>query len=434
MKKGLFIVLIAGLFLFRLFYGLGSEFWLEDEKQIYLIGLKSFTTHTWPYYGPDIVYTSSQIPGALQGLLISIPLTLLPIPESPIIFLNILSFIALAFFAFYITKRFPGFPKWLVWVFILTTPWIMRFGPRVVNPSYVLPFSILFFVSFFEVIALFSKPLLKKGLSFLFMGIATTSIMQLHLSWPLLVPFIIYAFCTNLKPSLSKLFKYLLYFLSGIIVGALTLFPTLLKFGLHGGGDAQSNIVFTPDNYKNLFIVLTRYLSFAAYEIPYMLNGGNMTGWTDFIKAVKWESPFVIFLLIFGLAQVGFFILSFFLKNENEGWNKIKWLNVFTWLWIFFVFFFSIEGPSSHAFYIMLPLPFLYSFYCYQPLLKKKKIWITLLKTAAICGLFFHFGLAIYNYPLNSLYKNRALVQSAIDKKDYTIFGYRRPVKNGQGY
>jgi hypothetical protein len=52
------------LFLFRLAFGLTSEFWFEDEKQVYLIGLKSFATHTWPYFGPDVT-SQIQIPGAL---------------------------------------------------------------------------------------------------------------------------------------------------------------------------------------------------------------------------------------------------------------------------------------------------------------------------------------------------------------------------------
>lgn len=41
-------------YLFRLGFGLCMPFWSLDEEQTYLIGLKCYTTHTWPYYGPDV--------------------------------------------------------------------------------------------------------------------------------------------------------------------------------------------------------------------------------------------------------------------------------------------------------------------------------------------------------------------------------------------
>ncbi len=106
MKPKYFYLLVCFLFIFRIGYGLCSEFWFADELQIYLIGLKSYTTQSWPFYGPDIVYTNTQIPGALQGLLISLPLNLFRIPESPGIFLNILSFFSLSFLAYFISYTY----------------------------------------------------------------------------------------------------------------------------------------------------------------------------------------------------------------------------------------------------------------------------------------------------------------------------------------
>ena len=85
--KKYLIVLIIALCVLRIVCGIVSEFWAEDEQQIYLIGLKSYTTGTWPFYGPDVVYTKTQIPGALQGLLVSVAFYILPIPEAPAIFL-----------------------------------------------------------------------------------------------------------------------------------------------------------------------------------------------------------------------------------------------------------------------------------------------------------------------------------------------------------
>ena len=107
-RKLSFCILLSCIFLFRVLYGLSSEFWSVDEVQVYLLGLKYYSTNLWPYYGPDVVYTNSQISGALQALLVGLPLNLFSEPESPIIFLNIISFLALYYFGSYssITFRF----------------------------------------------------------------------------------------------------------------------------------------------------------------------------------------------------------------------------------------------------------------------------------------------------------------------------------------
>src|SRR5260370_39041961 len=100
------ILLFAG----RLLFGLSSKFFAEDESQIFLIGLRHYATGVWPYFGPDIVWTHSEIPGALQGLLISLPLQIATVPESPVVLLNLLSFVALSDLAWYIGKSMPTRP------------------------------------------------------------------------------------------------------------------------------------------------------------------------------------------------------------------------------------------------------------------------------------------------------------------------------------
>src|SRR5205823_2954449 len=96
-------VLVAGIIVFRFLYSITNEFWakVDDVLQIYLIGLKSFTTHSHPYFGADLVYNQSQIPGALQGYLVLAGWYLWRIPEAPYILLNILLALSLGFLAWY---------------------------------------------------------------------------------------------------------------------------------------------------------------------------------------------------------------------------------------------------------------------------------------------------------------------------------------------
>ena len=431
-KKYLVIIIIA-LCIFRLMYGVVSEFWAEDERQIYLIGLKSYTTSTWPYYGPDVVYTQTQIPGALQGLLVSLPLYLLPIPEAPSLFLGLMSLAVLGYFAHYLTKRFSDFPQWMIWILTFTTPWMMQFSTRVVNPSYVLIFSIPFFICFIEIMDFFKESLVKKGLAFFVLGLSITAIMQIHLSWVLLLPFAGFAFLNQLKNDKSKLMKYAVFFTIGALIGIATLIPTILHQDAGGAGKVSSNLVFKADNILNAPGILTKYLSFAAYEINYMM-GGNTKERLEFVYNHIWVAPFAAYLYIFGFAQVALFLIAAFQKNEDVSWIKIRWTILGSYLLVFASFFFSIKGPSPHTFIMLFPLSFIFSFYCYRWLFSKHKIWSKLFMAAVFSGIILQIALGIESYQKKSVYLNRDKAQQAIDQKDYKILGNRRADDWGYGY
>ena len=190
---------LTALFGFRLLFGLSGQLFTEDETQIYLLGLQVFASGQWPYFGPDVVWTETQIPGALQPLLVGLPFFIVPIPEAPYLLLNALSMAALALFAWYLSARLTEQPRWLVWGWLFTLPWTLQLSTHIINPSYVLPASVIFFVSFMEAwpplrIDRVSVPLAHAG-----MGAALGWVMQLHMSWPLLLPFIAVAFLARAR-------------------------------------------------------------------------------------------------------------------------------------------------------------------------------------------------------------------------------------------
>src|SRR5438477_457391 len=143
-------LLLAALFAFRLWFGLSREFFFEDETQIFLIGFRYYATGEWPYFGPDVVWTKSEIPGALQGVLVGLPLRAAPYPESPYVALAILSFGALCLFAWYVGAHHPDVPRWLIWGWLFTIPWTIQFSLHLINTSYILPAALVFFVGVFE--------------------------------------------------------------------------------------------------------------------------------------------------------------------------------------------------------------------------------------------------------------------------------------------
>ena len=154
------------------------------------MGLRHYATGAWPYFGPDVVWTKSEIPGALQALLVGVPLQIVPLPEAPFVLLNLLSMAALAAFAWYITRAPSARCRsWLVWGWLMTLPWTLEFSTHIINPSYV-P----------RARARVLHRLLRGGPGFRLrklppsggvwlMGRGVSWVLQIHMSWPLLLPY-----------------------------------------------------------------------------------------------------------------------------------------------------------------------------------------------------------------------------------------------------
>ncbi len=425
------IFLIA--FLARLGYGLCSPFWGTDEKQVYLLGLKYYTTGDFPYYGPDVVYTQSQIPGALQGLLVGLPFHLLPIPEAPFILLNLLSTAALMLFAYYLHKRIPSLSSWLIYGWLMTAPWTLNYSTHIVNPSYVLPAAILFFIAVFERLIFYHRPLIRPHYAFAMMGFSLLWIMQLHLSFVLLIPYIGMCFYFNSRSKGSRylrskiFFKNVLYFIGGAAISGSLLMPTYLQYGMiNGTGSIEANVVINLQNLKELTTIITRFFSFASYETSVFI-GYNLDSRLQFLQQYPLFAPFIAVLTLVGFLQVAYLVVSFFLNSalQSAEGKRVKWLTFFSIGMLYGSFIFSIKGPSPHTFYILLPVSMLYAFFCWQTLWAKP-FWRKVAIFVLIFGFCFHLHLAHNHFKHHSLYKNRTLPQKAITLKNYKILGSRR--------
>ena len=396
-----------------------------------MIGLKYYTTGEWPFFGPDVVYTQSQIPGALQGLLVGLPFFLFSAPEAPFILLNILSFFSLCLLGTYITKKAPGIPPWIIWGFLFLNPWSMNYSTHIVNPSYVLFGSVLFFVAFFESLPALKANLFSSKTAFFLMGFSILWIMQLHLSWPLLIPFTGISFIHHAKSGREarqyKIFFQLMgWYLMGCLLMAGTLIPTYLVHDFSSSAKSLGqNVVFDLSNVNNFFTILARYLSFACYEIVRFI-GSNTEIRLEFFKATWWTSPFTLFVLVWGLIQPFLLLFIPFSKwaPRSKHWIMIRNLNLFMFFIIFLSFFFSIKGPSSHAYYIGFPLVNVYAIWLWGGL--KKRWFLRVTKLGFLSILIFYVTLLSYRLPRQSLYKDRERVVQALETKNYSYLGLRR--------
>ncbi len=182
------VAFLAVAFVLRLAFGLAFDFWGDDEFQIYLIGLKFYTTGAWPLYGPDVVYTETRLPGGMQGLLVGGPFWIAPWPEAPYVLLNVLSLGALALLAWYIGRRLPDIPRWFLWTWVFFSPWTLDISAHIINTSYAILGAIVFFVSAFELVPGLRVGAVPRALAFVGLGFGLLWVAQFHLSAAILVP------------------------------------------------------------------------------------------------------------------------------------------------------------------------------------------------------------------------------------------------------
>ncbi len=428
-RRLIFSGLLLLAFLFRLGFGLCSQFLDADTKQIYLLGLKFYTTGAWPYFGPDVTATI-QIPGALQGLVVGLPFFLLPLPEAPYILLNLLSFASLCFFAWYCSKRLPQIPRWFVWCWLLSAPWTLNLSTHIYNPSYVLPGAILFFVGAIETYPFLSRGLIPQSWANFMMGFALFWIMQFHLSWVVLIPYAALSFFLQFRKPDRKVLASIMAFACGAILSGSFLIPTFINYGFAAGlGNTNESVGFNSENLlRHLNIVegvLGRFLSFASFELPRFI-GVNTAARLAFMRQNLWLSPIVVFLTLVGILQcVAMLVLWFRKSHSQKDWKAVKYFTLATVILLYLVFLFSMKSPLSHTFYLTFPVAMLYSLYCWNEFLKQKR-WQTFAKIFIAGGLIFDVGLAVSNFQQVSIYRERARVEAAIKVKDYRLVGERR--------
>jgi hypothetical protein len=276
-----------------------------------------------------------------------------------------------------------------------------------------------------------TKNLIAPRWANLLMGSALGWVMQFHMSWVILLPFVAASFYYQYRASRKNVVRSMMWFACGAALTGSVLLPTYLKYGLSAGaGKTDEAVVFNATNLlKHLNPVegvLGRFLSFASFELPRFI-GNNSATRLAFIERNWWLLPFILFLGLIGLLQpVALIALWFKRRHAQEAdWRAMKRLTLATLILLYVSFIFSLRAPHSHTFYVTLPIAMLYSLYCWSEFLKQAR-WRKFALVFVVCGLIFHAGLMLDNFRRKSMYLNRSLPASAIDAKDYRILGERR--------
>jgi hypothetical protein len=389
------------------------------------MGLRYHATGHWPYFGPDVVWTRSEIPGALQSLLVGLPMRVAPVPESPFVLLNILSMAALAGFAWYVTRRLPDLPRWLVWGWLLTLPWTLEFSTHVINPSYVLAPALLFFVGFFEAVPVFRLGVVRPATAFFMMGVAVPWVLQVHMSWPLLLPYIGLALLSRWSDGLRAVVWSTVATAGGLLVFGIFLVPTILDYGWEtGGGGTARNLHLHWVNPWIAVTTLARFFSFASFEIARFIAPDTGKRLMLFLRHL-WLLPLALVVWVIGIWQPLWMAREWWRRaSPHPEWRALKWLVVGTVAVVYASYSFVIEPPQAHAFYVVAPVALMFAAYCWTFVDRPR--WRRFAAGALAANLAFHAGLAVAQAPEKSLYRNRTPVLEAIRLKQPEMFGHRR--------
>jgi len=421
------------LLLFRFVFGLycPSVTADEDYTQTYVIGLKCFTTHTWPYYGPDVVAPETQfhtqMPGALEGLLGALPLWISATPESPYFFLNLLSFLGLCLLAWYACKRLPRLSPWFVFTWVLLAPWATHYSTQVINPSYAFLGSILFFLGFMETIPALRIVAVSRTWANVFMGFGLCWVMQLHMSWLAFIPFLLFSFYSQIKETQWK--NALGFILLGALPLLALLIPTYVVYGFSTGKDIHGfSTGFNGTNALDFFGTLARFLSIASFEMPRFIGEH-----THERVLYLWNSPWLalpgFILWAAGYLQPALMIGVWFVPQiPLRNWTTMKSYLLGTFLLIYACFLFSPDMAASFRIVLFYPIIMLYSLYGYD-YLAIKPIWRKVGLVFILCVIIFQMGYTIKNIQANnSIYaRQKGLMTQAIDQKNFTLLAPRRP-------
>ncbi|MCC7008765.1 MAG: hypothetical protein IT184_08110 [Acidobacteria bacterium] len=419
--------LFAAAFLVRLLFGVTNDFWGDDEFQVYLIGLQFYTTGIWPLYGPDVVYTHTQVPGGLQGLLVGGPLWIVQEPEAPYALLNVLSFAALLLLGWYVARRQPDVPRWWLWSWMFFSPWTLNMSAHVVNTSYVMIGAIVYTISALELVPATRAGIVRRALAWFGLGFGVLWVYQEHLSAALLALLAAVVFVVAWREDARGARRGIGWAALGGVVAGATLLPTVLAAGAGGvAARTGANLVFEPANLLRFPQVAAQFFSFASLELPRFI-GGNTDERLAFLARFWWAAPFVVAGAIVGVVQAAVLAIGLVVPRvESPQERGVRRATAIALGAVAASFVFSVRRPASHAFYIAMPLVVIYAFSWWERLLRWswcRRVAVAVLIASAVA----HVAIARRNFTDRSLYRDRALVVRAIQEKNYRLLGERRP-------
>tara|TARA_Y100000385_G_scaffold253897_1_gene278354 strand:- start:474 stop:1772 length:1299 start_codon:yes stop_codon:yes gene_type:complete len=420
-NKYLVVIFILLCLLLRIFIGIQINFSHVDYEQIYLIGLEYAFNDNWSFWGPDVVWSKTRLPGAMQGILAGVPIQLFKHHYSPIILSNIISFAGLMLLAFYAKIRFEKLSIYFLIALFSLLPFTLFNGVVVLNTCYLIFSGAILFICVTELFSYRNNMLLNPLIYFFSMGFCLMFTYQLHLTWVMFFPFILVLFYLEGVKQRKLLFKLIMAFLIGCVLPSLTVLPTFIKYGseiMNGsGGNLQLELLRIFD----LFDLMIRFMGTATIDILQSL--GFITLFSD---SGLVGSTLLIFVKVIAIIQfIGICITLYFVEKTAE-FKKTLLLFLLASLMSTILFMLSNKHLQIRTYILLFPIPIWLSLYCYSYLIRFK--WSKKLLLIPIVTIFITLiGIGSSNF--NNKYSFKSVeekLNNSIENKDPYQFAKRR--------
>jgi hypothetical protein len=413
-------LLITALLVFRIWYGIQINFSHPDYTQIYLIGLENALSENWSYWGPDIVWSKTRLPGAMQGILAGVPIKITGNIYSPIVLSNLITGFGLVLLAFYAKKRFPHLSIYFLLGLFLLFPFGFIHGTVLLNTAYLIFAGTLLFISAVELFIYRDDLIFKPTRYFFLIGFSSLFTFQLHLSWVMFLPFILVLLFLEIRRTPSNWWKLCSAFTLGCLLGGLTLIPTLWQYGGVMMSDVEGSLRFDPSHFASFFDLLIRYLGIATFEITNKNEIIYATAHSTFARLT------LTALKIFTLIQFVTIVITLFFVKKTKEFKKIMFIFGLTFIMAFGMYLISNKNLEMRTYILLIPIPIYLSLFSYNYLFKylwvKYVMFTSLLLIAITTG---SFGIANKKGPY-SFEAHKDKINQAIQNKNPTEFGERR--------
>jgi hypothetical protein len=169
---------------------------------------------------------------------------------------------------------------------------------------------------------------------------------------------------------------------------------------------------------------LARFFSFASFEIARFIAPDTGKRIVLFLRH-WWLALLAAPVWLLGVWQPLWMVWEWRrTRTPYPEWTALKWLVAGTVAIVYASYWFVIEPPQAHAFYVVAPVAWMFAAYCWT--FVDRTPWRRLALTALALNLAFHGGLAWIQAPEKSLYRNRRPVAAAVQLKQPEMFAHRR--------
>ena len=409
------------LLVFRIFLGIQINFIHLDYEQIYLMGLENAFSGNWSFWGPDVVWSKTRLPGAMQGLLAGIPLRLTNHPYSPIVLSNLISAAGLILLSFYAKRKFPGLSLYFLLSLFLLFPFGLFNGVVLLNTSYLIFSGAILFLAVFDLFVYRDKLYWNSSLHFFMIGFSLLFTYQLHLGWVLIIPFVLVLLYLEWKRTPRKWWKPVSFLALGSIISGLTLLPTLFTYGNVIMTNVEGNLTFKIERTFEVFDLFARYLGMATFDIIHTRSFSVLASDKSIINLILIWAVKLFTILQF----IGICISLFFIERSIE-YRKTILLFFLTLIMALFLYIISNKHLEARTYILLYPIPIWLTLFSYSYLIRYRYVK-SILNSSLILVFVASLGIGISNFNDKHSFKSvENKIQRAIEKEDPYEFAKRR--------